>query len=473
MPDPSTPSRFHASMRSTWDKIDTVLAGTEAMRAAGEMFMPRHPNEDSQAYEERRVTATLLNLTEITLDSWVGRPFSRPVTVSERVPEALRNVLRDVDLGRQNVTTFARNWFREGLAKMTASVLVDAPIIEEDRLRTRLDDSREGRRPFWGLIAPENLLFVERRELGGQDIIVHARILEVESQRVGFQEIDVIRIRQFDRVLPGEIVFVSPDDAEPLMDPGVYVTVWRRIENEKGDVEWVKEAITSRLDDRMDEIPLVEFRVGDKPPLKDLVDLNVNHWQSNSDQNTILTVTRFPLLALSGGDEDEVVTEIGPRRMLFTPDPRGKFYYVEHEGAAISAGRQHLLDLEDRMARYGAEFMRRRPDNNPTATARLLDSAESTSPLQDAALRFEEALQAALQLTGKWLGLEETGELRVHSDFEAIADRGNIEIIDRARARGDISLRDYLEELRARGALRQDFDLDENEARLRAEPRDE
>jgi hypothetical protein len=40
-------------------------------------------------------------------------------------------------------------------------------------------------------------------------------------------------------------------------------------------------------------------------PLRDLAYLNVKHWQSQSDQDTILHVARVPILALIGGDETD------------------------------------------------------------------------------------------------------------------------------------------------------------------------
>jgi hypothetical protein len=36
-------------------------------------------------------------------------------------------------------------------------------------------------------------------------------------------------------------------------------------------------------------------------PLRDLAYLNVKHWQSQSDQDTILHVARVPILAISAG----------------------------------------------------------------------------------------------------------------------------------------------------------------------------
>jgi hypothetical protein len=487
--DPSTPSGNYSYMLNSWNKIQTVLDGTEAMRMAGNRYLPMHQNESSINYEERKSRATLLNLTALTLDQWVGKPFADPVNVGEDVPDELQEWLKDIDLQRNDVSTFSREWLREGLAKSFSHVLVDAPADVGERI-TLADDV--GARPFWNFIRPENLFAAESRMVDGQEVLVHARIFEQETVREGFAEVTIDRIRAFDRVLPGASALSLPgieqafdlNELAKMDDPvaaampfesGVWVTVFRKEEKEQGEVEWVVEQPPQRLDERMDEIPIVSFYASrkdllkGKSPIEDLVDLNINWWQSNSDQNIVLTMARFPLLALSGGDEDECIVEVGPKKMLFTPDPQGKFYYVEHSGAAINSGQKHLDKLEEQMAHYGAEFLKRRPGNT-TATERALDSAEATSPLQDAAMRFNEALNQALRLTGKWVGIEETGRIEVATDFEEVEkDSAHLDFLDKARGRGDLSKQNYLEEARRRGALREDFDMEENEQQLEEE----
>lgn len=229
----------------------------------------------------------------------------------------------------------------------------------------------------------------------------------------------------------------------------------------------------------LDFIPLVTFYASRdgfmmcKPPLTDLVDLNIAHWQSSSDQRNILTVARFPMLALSGsgsatGDETSNVT-VGPFTYLFCPDPQGKFYYVEHNGNAIEAGRLDLQDLEALMSAYGAEFLKRKPGSQ-TATARALDSAEATSPLQDMALRFSDALNQALYFMGKWKKTEDLPTLTITTEFgPETGDQNDLTALQAARTNRDISRKTLLEELKRRKVLSDEFDPDEDHVELENE----
>lgn len=176
-----------------------------------------------------------------------------------------------------------------------------------------------------------------------------------------------------------------------------------------------------------------------KSPLLDLAYLNIEHWQSKSDQRAILTVTRFPILALSGGTDDEGELTVGPNNWLFTPDSQGKFYYVEHTGAATEAGRNDLIDLENHMSHYGAQFLRKRPGNE-TATAKAIDSAEATCPLQDVTRQFIEAVNLALFYTAKWLRLEDGGQIDINMEFGVDAgSEGDIKLLTEMRKNRDIS----------------------------------
>ena len=442
--DPTTRSRAYTAMAPVWDKIDTVLGGTKAMRVAGTLYLPQHQEESDLAYAERLLCSTLLNEAELTLNSWVGRPFSEPVKIGSDVPKEIKDLFDDIDLQGNQLSVFARNWFREGLAKSVSHVLVDFPSV--DRVgRTVANDLKENLRPYWTFVRPENLIFASSDIINGHEVLTHVRIREQSLVRVGFSEKLVDRIRIFER-----------DDAGQ-----VTCSLW-----ELKDKSWKAIQSPALLD--IDEIPIVTFysdRMGlmlGKPPLEDLVDLNIAHWQSSSDQRSILTVARFPILACSGVDEDESEGKkkmpLGPRKVLTTPDPSGKWYYVEHQGNAIAAGRQDLQDLEEKMGHYGAEFLTKRPGST-TATARALDSVESTSGLQDAVIRFNDALNQALVLTGKWIGVEKPGQVLINTEFiPAAGDQADLSALANARTSKDISRKTYVHELQRRGTLAEDFD---------------
>lgn len=205
-----------------------------------------------------------------------------------------------------------------------------------------------------------------------------------------------------------------------------------------------------------------------KPPLLDLAHLNVTHWQSTSDQRHILTVARFPILACEGASEEDGDTiTIGPNKILYG---QGKFHYIEHTGASIEAGRNDLKDLEEKMAGYGAEFLKQRP-GTATATARALDSAEASSDLAQMVGVFQDAIAQCLDITADWMRLTEGGgTIDLNKDFGLTEeDTAKLAAVEKARERRDISRKAYLNVLKLSGALPEDYDADADWADIQEE----
>ncbi len=450
--DPSTESLAYQAMASTWYMLNSLLGGTAAMRAAGTDFLPQHDEESSHNYQERLMSSTLFNATELTLDHMVGQPFSDPVTPNTDVPDQVLELFDDIDMLGNNLSTFCREWFREGFAKAFCHVLVEFTPPANDPganptpgtpapPRTLADDQKEGRRPFWSLIRPENVIFARAEMKDGVEQLTHVRIREFYTQQVGFAEIERMRIR--------------------VLEPGLF-EVWEPVGDDK-DNPWV---MTDSGESGIDIIPLVTFyanRTGlmqGKSPLEDLGYLNVRHWQSTADQINILTVSRFPMLAVAGAvDQSGASMRIGPRQLLGTRDPQGRFYYVEHTGAAIGAGQKDLDVLERSMSAYGATFLMKRPDRE-TATSRSIDKNETTSSLKDMVVRFVDTVKQALSLTARWMGIanNEGGTITINTDFDGAGiNQAELLALIQARTNGDLSMETFLEELQRRGILSQNF----------------
>lgn len=437
---PATTSFAYDYMTPKWAVMETLLGGTETMRAAGESYTPRYQEETDLGYEARLAQSVLLNMVEQTLDTLSGKPFSEPVKPGDDIPSGIvDSILEDVDLQGNNLDVFARNWFREGMSKAFAHVLVDMPRptpLEEGKVRTLADDRRGGVRPYWVMIKPECVLFAQAEIIDGREILQHVRILEYYNEQEGFAEVEKVRIR--------------------VLKPGS-VEIWVPVE--KKEDEWKME---DEWPTGIDYIPLVTFYANrqefmrGKPPLLDLAHLNVAHWQSTSDQRNILKVARFPILACEEADEnDDGTVTIGPMKILYGP---GKFKYVEHSGAAIEAGRLDLEDLERQMTGYGSEFLKKKPGHQ-TATARALDSAEATSDLSAMCGVFEDAMSQVLKITSDWMNLDDGGSIELVKDYDIEElNPSAVEFVKYLREKNDLSRLALIQFAMSRGFLPEDFD---------------
>lgn len=449
--DPSTTSTEYDAMLPAWTLMATVLGGTTAMRAAGQTYLPQYEMESDERYNARLNMAVLFNVTDETLDTLASKPFTEKMKL-EDVPEGFEDELfPNIDLQGNNMDVFARAWFKEGLAKGWAYVLVDMPRIEpraDGQPRTLADDRAENIRPYWVLVNPENVLYIQYVIRDGKKVPVHIRILECYTERVGFAEVEKKQIR--------------------VLEPGT-VEIWQPKEKKKASdkEEWV---LADAWETGLKDIPWAKFLAGERPPLEDLAHLNVAHWQSTADQRSILTVARFPMLAVAGADDDQAIA-VGPHQLLRTESPQGLFYYVEHTGAAIEAGTKDLEALEAQMAMYGAEFLQEQPGDE-TATAKAIDSADESSSLSSMALRFEDSMALALDFTAQWkkLAAGSGGSVEVVKDYEPSSlEASGLTALENARKSRDISREAYIQGLIMRGVLPEDYDAEADLELIEAE----
>lgn len=458
---PATPSAAYERMAPRWGLMNALLGGTETMLEAGQALMPKHQEESDASWQRRLAGATLLNMTELTLDMLAGKPFADPVKLGEDAPAQHEEWAEDMDLQGNNIDVFARRWFRDGLAKGMSHVLVDMPRRVDGEVRTLADDKAEEVRPYLVHLPAESVIFMSGTMVNGREVLDHVRIAEAEVTRDGWAEVTVERIR--------------------VLEPGL-VQLWelRKARNRKE--QWVK---VDEWATDLDYIPLVTFyteRQGlglAKPPLIDLAHMNKRHWQLDSDLNNIISVACFPMLAMSGVDQNEAggdggLMRLGPNQILATRSEHGKFYYVEHTGAAIETGEKKLHHLEETMSAYGAQFLRDKP-GDLKATVRALDTAEALSQLQAMALTFKDALEQVLAIMSDWAGLGDDGpSVEMAVDFGLNdPDESGWTAIENARKRREISRKALISEMTRRGWLADDYDPEADKAVIEAELQDE
>lgn len=278
----------------------------------------------------------------------------------------------------------------------------------------------------------------------------------------------MVRIRECVSVPDGDYAEKEVDQIRVLL-PGSWET-WRKSETD-GRVWALYESGTTSLN----KIPLAPvylnrtaFMCG-APPLEELADINVAHWQSASDQRNILTVARVPILFGTGFDAETVI-EIGASNCIRNSNPAAKLEYVEHSGQAIGAGAADLQSLVEQMAAMGLQLLVDKPGGK-TATGEVRDDAKENSQLASMAAALQDALEHAFGFMGQFLGLGEDagGSCVVNKEFGVAAGWGDVQQLLAARVAGEISRQTYWSEMQRRGFLADDFDPEVEADRLASE----
>jgi hypothetical protein len=193
--------------------------------------------------------------------------------------------------------------------------------------------------------------------------------------------------------------------------------------------------------------------------LLELAHQNVEHWQSSSDQQTILHVARVPILTVIGAGEDTQITVGASSAVKLPQDADMKF--VEHSGAAISAGKESLKDLEERMRNTGAEMLVLKP-GEVTATQTKADNEANKCTLQRITEIFEDAIDQCLQFAADWVGEKTGGSVSLFKDFGAATlSDASAQLVLSMQQGGIITKKTLIKEQQRRGVLSPDIDPDD------------
>ena len=128
--DPSQMSHARAAMEPFLKMIHTILDGTYAMRRAGPMYLPPHPNESEEAYDARLQRTTLLNILEDSIDNACARLFDEPVRLEGEVPPEMVEWAKNIDLHGSSLHEFCDQALHHALADGQVHILVDYPSAQ-------------------------------------------------------------------------------------------------------------------------------------------------------------------------------------------------------------------------------------------------------------------------------------------------------------------------------------------------------
>jgi hypothetical protein len=457
--NPDVPSLAYTEQARLWAMPRALMGGTAEMRAKARTYLPQETGESDGEYVNRLSRSFLFNAFRRTIGTVTGKVFSKPLVLGKDVPDEIKGYTEDIDLAGRNLDVFAVDLLNDAMQTGLSHILVDMQrkletfdAFGNPRPPTRQEEAAAGMRPYFVHVKAENLIGWRSETINGVQTLTQIRVRECVPVPDGlFGETTVNQVRVIYR------------DRFELYRPNVT----------NGSYEIIQQGPVT-----FGAIPLATYytnRTGfmrAEPPLQDMADLNVAHWQSSSDQKNILHFARVPILFRAGfTQKDGGVKEIAATRMFTAENPDAKMEFVEHSGQAIGAGRQDLLDLEDRMRILGLELFTAQP-GNVTATGRIIDSEEVNSTVKQLALAEKDCIEQALDFMGRWQGRAKgtSGSVTINTDY-GISNRDAQEInsLIEMRKNGEISRETFWSELKRRGTLSDDFDAKQEDLRMAKE----
>ncbi len=332
-----------------WIRAREVLAGEDAVKSAGEKYLPRLEAQTDEEYDAYRARASLFNATARTADGYLGLLFRRAPFI--KVPEganalgkAMRAFVNDADMLGMSFASYSRNVAREVIAVGRAGTLMDWEGESENRV-------------YASLYTAENILNWRVERIRGRNVLT-LLVLHETVRRTGVQTKNA---DEFD------VKFGEQIRALKLADDGCRVEVWRPKKDQKDGKdtkEW--ELVETRIPLRLGKpLPLIPFVFHgachampdiDKLPLGDVTAVNLDHYRLHADYRHGMHFTALPTAWVSGFDKAATL-RIGSSTAWVTDTPGATAGFLEYTGQGLTTF-ERAMDRDERlMAILGARLL--------------------------------------------------------------------------------------------------------------------
>ena len=426
-----------------WEKADDLDGGVVKMRGANTRYLPKNPEESPEKYTARKGRTFLWPGHKKAISRAVSKPFSRPVTV-EDMPDKLSMIEGAADNGGRDLSQFLKAVMTAGLRHGLSHILVEYPpqVLKADGTKlTVTEEAKLQLRPYWTHIEAPNLYDWEYRIDGGAIVMTAIKFREWVSRESDTGSIQVERIR------------VHREDSWE---------VWEFVKD-----SWVP---VGNGVNTLGKITLATFYADQTGFMQtefvfdDLADLNIAHWQADSNLNNNLYYSGQINFIATGitKEEQETGFVVGGNAALTSINEQAKFGYAEHTGKAASVLRESRKDLEEKMEILGVQPLFRRTVGG-TATGQAINYGDAVSDIEVWIRTLEATAKMAYGFTAEWLKTElnEKSNVNIYSDFAVgVAQENDISELLKAVVANKIPIDTFQREWKLRGMLSENEDVD-------------
>ncbi len=420
------PSTAWVNQEPHWGLIEHLLGGTYKIRKGTRKFLPQEPRELDESYDNR-LQRSVLAPYYVRLERMLAGMLTRKPVRLDDVSDQIREQLFDVDLQGNDLQTWLYNTSRICIRYGHVGVLVDAP------------KSGDNGRPYWITYTPRDILGWRTEMADGQQKLTQLRLFEkvlVPDGLYGEKQVEQVRV-----LTPGAFEIFQKD--------------------QKGDFRVVDEGTTS-----LSEIPFsvaYSNRIGvleSFPPLADIAELNLQHYQVQSDLGNQLHISAVPMLALFGFPAAAEEISAGPGEALALPEGASASY-IEPAGNSYDAQFRRLDQIASQINELGLAAVMGAKLSAETAESKRIDRSQGDSTMMVVAQQMQDLIDNCLRFHADYLQESQAGSSLVNRDFMgARLEPQEIQALLQLYTAGTVTQETLLLQLEAGEVLGDDFDVE-------------
>ena len=414
-------------MEPHWGLIETLLGGTYKIRKGHRKFLPQEPRELDESYDNR-LQRSVLAPYYLRLERMLAGMLTRKPVRLDDVSDVIREQLFDVDLQGNDLQTWLFATSRQCIRYGHVGVLVDAPAANQNG------------RPYWVSYTPRDILGWRSEIKDGKQELTQLRLSEkivVPDGLYGEKQVEQVRV-----LTPGAFEIHQKD--------------------QKGDFVVVEEGRTS-----LSKIPFsvaYSNRMGvleSLPPLADIAELNLQHYQVQSDLSNQLHISAVPMLALFGFPAAAEEISAGPGEALALPEGAAA-QYIEPAGNSYDAQFRRLEQIAAQINELGLAAVLGAKLVGETAEAKRIDRSQGDSTMMVVAQQMQDMIDNSLRFSADYMQERNPGSSLVNRDFMGTRlEPQEIQALLQLYTAGTITQETLLLQLEAGEVLGDDFDVEQ------------
>lgn len=380
-------------------------------------ILPQEPREPQDAWLERVCKSVLAPYTVRLIDNAASLILRHPITIEG---DAYWQVFaEDVDGWGSSLNEYARRLLRSALTFGHTGMLVDfPPALDVPNLA--VERAVTGRRPYFVTYGAPDILGWRQAAPYPTAPLSMLRLFEMTTAASGaygeevWQQVRVIRPDSY------EVYRRQNSGGDPVLVPGLSGR------NTLGVIPFV---------------PLYTNRTGvlqSTPPLIDIAEMNITHYQRHADMLHALHIAAMPTLVLEGWSDTESSTALGVNYAI-SMEPGNKAYFVGADASSFQAQQAEITHLEQQMSALGVTKLLAQRFVAESADAKRVDQAQANSVLAIVSLELETALNQAFSLAARYLNISPP-TVRIDRDFDFYRLLGqDVGVLSTALEKGQIS----------------------------------
>ena len=406
-------------MLPAWRRARHLLGGEDAIKNAGELYLPRLASQSDEEYAAYKARAVFFNATARTVAGYVGIIFRKPpyIVLPKRgtaLGDAMAAFNNDADMLGTSLYGYAKRVVDEVVAVGRCGTLIDWEGDVENRA-------------YLTIYHAEDILNWRVERVNGRCVTTMVVLYErthgdvLESDWFNSANDEQIRVLKLDR--RPETGGGSPNGTENLQ---CVVEIWRRgvaaaggvRRGRSGGAQWqlAETRIPLRLGKPLTALPFVfhgpeHSRPGVcRVPLEDVIMVNLSHYRMDADYKHGLHFTALPTAWVSGFEKDATL-RIGSSVAWVAEAPGATAGFLEYTGQGLGSFERALDHAERLMAVLGSRLLEGQKKVAETAEAMQIRQGGEESILGSLAASVSESLTQAVRWAYWWHSTVETPEL--------------------------------------------------------------